>query len=101
MKNPRAEMTLVEHLGELRVRLMYSGLWIFLGCMVCYNFSEILMDYVRRPIAPYLKGTHGGLIFTAPVDKFMAHLKLSVLAGVILSSPLWFHQLWKFIAPAL
>src|SRR5881275_1545929 len=93
------EMPLIEHLTELRVRLIYSLLSLVVGCLVCYNFSEFILDFVRRPIAPYLKGTQGGFIFTAPVDKFMAHLKISVLSGALLSSPFWFYQIWRFVAP--
>jgi sec-independent protein translocase protein TatC len=94
------QMPLVEHLAELRVRLVRAVIIIIVGCIVCYNFSDKLFDVVRAPILPYLKNTHG-LVFTAPMDKFMAHLKLSLLAGMILTCPLWFYQLWKFISPGL
>lgn len=91
--------TLVEHLTELRVRLVYSA-YILLGATVlCYGFSEKIFDFVRAPIAPYLPG--GGLIYTGPLDKFIAHIKLSFVCGVLISCPLWIYQIWKFVAPGL
>ncbi|MCB0411881.1 MAG: twin-arginine translocase subunit TatC [Bdellovibrionales bacterium] len=94
-------LTLVEHLTELRDRLIKSLYVVFAAFLVCWFFSEKIFDIIRRPIAPYLKTSSGGLIFTAPMDKFMAHLKVSVLAGAIISCPFWIYQLWKFIAPGL
>lgn len=99
--NDEANQTLVEHLAELRVRLMWSFLWVFIGFVICWSFSDILFDLIRRPISPYLKSTTGGLVFTAPTDKFIAHIKVSALAGVVISCPFWIYHLWKFIVPAL
>lgn len=95
------EMTLIEHLTELRTRLIYALIFILLGFFASWGFSEYLMEIIRRPIAPFLPASGGGLIFTAPMDKFLAHLKLSILSGVILTTPLWLYQVWKFIAPGL
>ncbi|PIS10588.1 MAG: twin-arginine translocase subunit TatC, partial [Bdellovibrio sp. CG10_big_fil_rev_8_21_14_0_10_47_8] len=92
-------LTLVDHLVELRYRLIRC-LWACLaGMLACYNFSEHIFDIIRKPIAPYLPA--GGLVFTGPADKFIAHLKLSFFGGVILSCPIWIYQLWKFVAPGL
>ncbi len=93
--------TLVEHLSELRIRLMWSILGVFLGFIVCWGFSDFLFDIARGPISPYLKNTAGGLVFTAPMDKFLAHLKVAVLAGTLVSSPFWLYHVWKFVAPGL
>ena len=95
------EMTLIEHLTELRTRLIYAISFIFIGFLASWGFSEYLMDVIRRPIAPFLPASGGGLVFTAPMDKFLAHLKLSILSGIILTTTLWIYQLWKFIAPGL
>lgn len=96
---PEGNMSLVEHLGELRIRLTRSAYGILLGMSFCWGFSEILFDAVRKPIEPYLP--NGGLVFTAPIDKFMAHIKVAFVAGMFLSAPIWLYQLWKFISPAL
>lgn len=96
---PEGSMSLVEHLGELRFRLTRAAYGIFIGMCLCWGFSEKLFDFVRKPIEPYLP--NGGLIFTAPIDKFMAHIKVAFIAGMFLSAPIWLYQLWKFISPAL
>jgi sec-independent protein translocase protein TatC len=91
-KESRAEgqMSLFEHLHELR---------ILLGMLVCWYFSEPLFSFLREPIQQYLPT--GGLVFTAPMDKFMAHVKISFVGGMLLAAPFWLFQLWSFIAPAL
>jgi sec-independent protein translocase protein TatC len=97
--NAESSETLTSHLSELRTRLIRAVLGIMVGTMACYSFSDKIFDAIRRPIAPYLP--EGGLIFTGPADLFIAHLKLSVVAGVIVSCPFWLYQIWLFIAPGL
>jgi sec-independent protein translocase protein TatC len=91
--------TLVMHLGELRTRIVLCGYALLIATGICYNFSEKIFNFVRLPIAPYL--TNGGLVYTAPMDKFVAHLKLSFVCGVIISCPFWLYQIWLFVAPGL
>lgn len=92
-------MSLVEHIGELRFRVTRSAYGIFIGMIVCWGFSESIFNFIRQPIQQYL--INGGLVFTAPMDKFMAHIKISFVVGLLLSAPFWLYQLWSFIAPAL
>lgn len=92
-------LTLLDHLTELRSRLVKSLLAIVAFSFLAYAYSEQVFDVIRKPIAPYLSG--GGLIFTAPTDKFMAHIKVAMFAGLILSCPVWIYQAYKFIAPGL
>lgn len=94
------EMGLIDHLVDLRKCLFRSLIAIAIGFAVCINFSEVIFDFIRAPILPYLTGS-GGLVFTAPLDKFMSSLKVSFLAGAIITCPYWLYQLWLFIAPAL
>ncbi len=96
---PQTEQPLVGHLTELRKRLMYTLGIILVGFLASWGFSELLFDFMRSPIQPYLPTD--GLVFTAPMDKFLAHIKVSLLSGVIITSPFWVYQLWAFIAPAL
>lgn len=98
-QNQDNDMSLVQHIGELRFRVTRAAYGIFAGMAACWGFSENIFNFVRQPIQEYLTG--GGLVFTAPMDKFMAHIKLSFVAGLMLSSPFWLYQLWSFIAPAL
>ncbi|MBC7752693.1 MAG: twin-arginine translocase subunit TatC [Moraxellaceae bacterium] len=92
-------MGLIQHIAELRFRLTRAAIFILLGTVICWGFSEYLFNIIRQPIAQYLP--NGGLVFTGPIDKFMAHIKLAFIAGMVLSAPLWLYQLWKFISPAL
>lgn len=97
--SPQDDYTLVEHLTELRDRLIRSIIAVVVLAIVAWNFSEFFFSIVRRPILPYLP--EGGLVFTAPMDKFMAHLKVSILTGVVMACPVWIYQIWMFIAPGL
>lgn len=91
--------SLTDHLTELRDRLVRSAWAIALATIICWAFSEHIFNIVRAPIAPYLDA--GGLIFTNPMDKFIAHMKVSVLAGVVIACPIWIYQAWMFVAPGL
>jgi sec-independent protein translocase protein TatC len=93
------EQSLVEHLGELRVRLINSTIGLIVAGLFCYIWSEELFSVIRKPIATYLPSN--GLVFTAPMDKFMAHVQIALFAGAILSCPYWFYHLWKFVSPGL
>ncbi|MEQ1722102.1 MAG: twin-arginine translocase subunit TatC [Pseudobdellovibrio sp.] len=92
-------MSLVEHIGELRFRVTRAAYGIIAGMAICWGFSEKIFNFIREPIQQYLP--NGGLVFTAPMDKFMAHIKISFVMGMLLSSPFWLYQLWSFISPAL
>ena len=91
--------SLVDHLADLRLRLINSLYGIILGFGLCYYFSEKIFNIIREPIQPFLP--LGGLIFTGPMDKFMAHIKISLMSAVILTCPFWLYQIWLFVAPAL
>jgi len=91
--------TLVEHLGELRSRIIFCAYALIIATALCYSVSDKIFNFIRAPIAPYLQG--GGLVFTGPMDKFVAHLKLSFACGVIVSCPFWLYQVWLFVAPGL
>lgn len=100
MRDTREEnQTLVDHLSELRDRLVKSAWAIAITTAVCFFFSEQIFNVVRHPIIAHLP--EGGLVFTNPMDKFMAHMKLSMVAGVIAACPAWIYQAWMFIAPGL
>ena len=99
MATPQDNLSLVEHLTELRTRLVYSLYAIVLLSIGAWASSEFIFDFVRGPIQPHLPT--GGLVFTAPTDKFMAHLKVSILTGIIMACPVWIYHLWKFVEPGL
>jgi sec-independent protein translocase protein TatC len=93
----RSRMTFLEHLDELRRRILYS-LYVLIGCCaVTFYFWDPLFRY----FVAYF-GEHGGqLIFTQPMAGFMFSLKISALAGLVIASPFIFAQTWLFVAPGL
>ena len=95
----KENMTFIEHLIELRDCLKKAALSVVVGMCLCWGISDRIFDIIRKPIQPYLQG--GGLIFTGPLDKFLAHIRISLVCGVIISCPFWLYQVWRFISPAL
>lgn len=91
--------TITHHLTELRTRVITSLYIITVGSIISYMFCDKLFEAIRQPIAPYLPD--GGLVFTSPVDKFAAYLRISIFSGLILTCPAWLFQFWRFIAPGL
>ncbi|RME16911.1 MAG: twin-arginine translocase subunit TatC, partial [Bdellovibrio sp.] len=102
MTQEEEPQTLIDHLIDLRKCLKWSFFYILIGFLVSwFFFREQIFDFIRAPISPYLKDAGGGLIFTAPMDKFLAYIKVCFFSGIIISSPFWIHQIWLFVAPAL
>ena len=101
-KNSEKKITsLQEHLEELRRRVLMSVLSLLPAFFICWFFSEQILNFLRRPLQPFLANTQGGLVFTAPMDQFTAHLQVSFFAAVFFSSPYWLTQIWCFISPGL
>jgi sec-independent protein translocase protein TatC len=90
-------MSLMEHLGELRKRLIHSVVYLLIGFVVAYAFHERLYGVVSHPI-DMLKLD---LNFTHPTDGLNLYLKTSLVGGAILASPFILYQLWLFIAPGM
>jgi len=94
---------LLEHLIELRQRMIYSFLSVILLFFVCYYFSPALYDFLVQPLADILS-TMGGnrrLIFTALHEAFFTYIKVAFFAALFLAFPFISMQLWLFIAPGL
>ncbi len=99
-------MTLTEHIAELRSRLAKALLAIALatGAVAIWGYDP-LIRMLERPYrsvpANHRAVADGTLIFTHPTDAFVLRLKIALIAGLILSSPIWLYQLWAFITPGL
>ena len=93
------EMTLIEHLQELRVRLVRSFVAIFVGFLACYAFAKDLFDILMEPMVRVLHNSN--FIYTYPPEAFFTYLKVSFVAGFFLVSPYIFYQVWLFVAPGL
>ena len=99
-------MTLAEHLHELRRRILVSVAAIAVGTVVAFVFHSWLLHLLTRPYcdlpASYrLVHDRCTLVVTGVLDAFTVTLKLSLYAGLILSSPIWLWQVWAFITPGL
>src|SRR5271165_5265267 len=90
-------MSLMEHLDELRRRIVRSALYLFAGFIVAYIFHERLFALVQAPLNHIGKS----LVFTHPMDPLNIYLQVSLIGGAILSSPFILYQVWLFIAPGL
>jgi len=94
-------MTVVEHLTELRRRIIVCIIAITIGAVVVYIFS---LDIIRFLIDYYEDATDGeqdALIFTGPLDAFATRLKVATYGGFVLALPVWLFQLWRFVTPGL
>ncbi|MEL6678359.1 MAG: twin-arginine translocase subunit TatC [Pseudomonadota bacterium] len=96
-------MPLVEHLTELRTRIIRALLAFIVAMVATFPFSEYVLNFIAEPIADVLRarGQDPQLIFTAPQEKFFVLIRISILTGLALSFPIIAHQLWRFVAPGL
>ena len=93
-------MGFLDHLDELRRRLIYSAIAIFVGFLVCWAFSQQIFLFLSEPITPFLKEGEG-LAFTKLADPFLLYMKVAFLASIFLTSPFVITQAWLFISPGL
>jgi sec-independent protein translocase protein TatC len=91
-------MSLMEHLTELRKRLIHSVYYLIVGFGIAYAFHVKLYDYI---MAPYTALGLGGLSILHPTDALNLYLKTSFVMGAIFASPFILYQLWLFIAPGM
>ncbi|MFI5235593.1 MAG: twin-arginine translocase subunit TatC, partial [Gemmatimonadales bacterium] len=101
MNGPAGEMSFLEHLEELRLRVIKSVVALVLGfglgCLAVDQFD--LINVIKRPIAPYIPG--GKLAILSPTEPVIIVLKLSLYVGLVLASPVILYQIWAFLSPAL
>lgn len=95
-----AKMSFLEHLDELRTRLVYSVIAVAVGCVVSFIFLDEVFDFVTLPMRQLLPAG-SSLITTEPSEYFILYLKVGVLMGFFVASPFVMWQIWLFIAPGL
>ena len=96
-------MGFLDHLEELRKRIVYSAIAVALGFFACWGFRSRLIAYMQKPIGDVLHkyGLPDKLVYLNPVDPFNLNLKVAAVAGLFVSSPFVLYQLWCFISPGL
>lgn len=100
------KMPLLEHLIELRQRMLYSFIALFVAFLICFYFAEELFNFLVQPLADLLierEGVRGArrLIFTDLTEVFFTHIKIAFFFGAFAASPIFLTQLWLFVAPGL
>ncbi len=96
------EMPLLDHLIELRNRLMYSVAAVLLGFLVSYFFAEEIYRFLMQPLADIYEGQTGRrMIYTGLTEAFFTYLKVAFFAGLFITFPFVATQLYLFIAPGL
>lgn len=101
-----ASMPLVEHLRELRSRLMKASLAIVIGMVVGWIYYDDIFTWLSAPFEDVVnqaraEGREITLALTGVADPFVLQLQVSAVTGLLLSSPVWLYQLWRFVTPGL
>ena len=94
---------LIEHLAELRTRLIRSVLAFVIAMVAMFAVAQPILGFIQRPLIDVLiaRGQSPELIFTAPQEQFFVLIRISIIAGFAVSVPIIAHQLWRFVAPGL
>jgi sec-independent protein translocase protein TatC len=104
-RDPEARMTLVEHLRELRSRLIKSAVAVVLGALVAWLAYNRIFDWLIHPYrdvcADARSVTNCRLLATDPLEPFTVRLKISTYGGIALAMPVLLWQVWRFVTPGL
>tara|TARA_B100000029_G_scaffold157547_1_gene152847 strand:+ start:5628 stop:6392 length:765 start_codon:yes stop_codon:yes gene_type:complete len=99
----KQQSSFIDHLTELRSRLIKSIVYLFIFFIICYFFAENIYNFLVSPYAEAVKNddTNRRMIFTALHETFITYLKVAFFASMFISSPIILIQIWKFVAPGL
>lgn len=108
-QNPEGRMPLMDHIRELRNRVVKMALALSAGMIVGFIFFNPVWHLIERPVCRTPIRGHVGcaslginmLTLSGPLDSFYLRIKVAFIVGVVLSSPIWLYQIWAFIAPGL
>jgi sec-independent protein translocase protein TatC len=100
------EMSLIEHLRELRNRLFKASLAIVIGTVVAWSFYPQIFEVLSQPVNEIVEkaqenGRDVRLVLGGVADAFILQIKVSVVTSMLVTSPIWLYQLWRFITPGL
>jgi sec-independent protein translocase protein TatC len=88
------KMSFLDHLGELRKRIVWGLVATTIGFLITFSFSERIVGFLARPLP-------GKLAQLAPTEVFWVHMKVAMIAGLFLALPVVLYQVWAFVAPGL
>lgn len=95
-KTGERRMTLIEHISELRMRIIRSAIAILVTATICYFFSDWILRLLKEPAGPGFQ-----INAFSPMDGFVIKWKVALYGGIVLASPVWAYELLAFIAPGL
>ena len=100
------EMSLIEHLRELRNRLFKASLAIVIGTVIAWSFYPQIFEILSQPVNVIVEkaqenGRDVRLVLGGVADAFVLQIKVSVVTSMLVTSPIWIYQLWRFITPGL
>ena len=102
-----SKMPLLDHLIELRQRLLYSVAGLFVAFLVCFYFAGDLYNFLVQPLADLLIERSGDkdraprMIYTALTEVFFTQVKVAFFFGAFITCPIFLTQIWRFVAPGL
>lgn len=85
--------TFINHIEELRRRIIYVLIFFGIASALSYNFADRILYHLAKPI--------GKMVFIQPIEAFMAYMKIALFCGLLLSIPFMIYQLWAFVSPGL
>jgi sec-independent protein translocase protein TatC len=97
MPTEAPKFPVLEHVEELRRRLGRCAIALVAGAIVSWGAVDLVLEWLKQPAGAWLPR----LAFFSPPDALTAYLKIAVACGLVLSAPVWLHELWGFIAPGL
>jgi sec-independent protein translocase protein TatC len=100
-REPDGRMTVVEHLSELRRRLVICIIAVVIGGSIMFVLSTDVISFLVTFYKDATGRPKGTLIFTGPLDAFATRLKIATYGGIVLAAPVWLYQMWRFITPGL
>ena len=101
-ENQLEEMSLIDHLTELRKRLLWIFVYVIIIFLICFYFASDLFYFLAKPLVNLLQVDKGqGFIYTALQEAFFTELKIAFFFALFFAFPLIAIQIWKFIAPGL
>ena len=102
-KDEMPTMGFLDHLEELRRRILYSIVAVAVGFFLCWGYAEKIFEVMQRPIMEALQrnGLSEKLVYLNPTEPFNLYLKVGAMAGIFVASPFVLYQLWLFISPGL
>src|SRR5438309_10061684 len=102
-QEPMRAMSFLDHLEELRRRIIYSIIAVAVGFFLCWGYAEKIYEIMQRPVMEALRrnGLSEKLVYLNPTEPCHLYLKVGLLAGLFVASPSVLYQRWLFISPCL